>query len=183
MKAQTNSWSQEEEVGFFWYPRWQVGWNNQTMNKQMGRIRLICFTLHYNAQSCQLHKQHVRLRVTCLLNLVWAVSDDVRAATHRLLDGGWPALVQDRGSLGVVNLEAESKADWSDVVSCVLSEREKDRNWGKGRGNDLEIKIQDPWTGSRQTGWLVHYVYSDPRNRRPSRFEACLMLPNWNSSW
>lgn len=51
-------------------------------------------------------------------------------STHRLLECCWPAFVQYRAALCVIDFEAQSEADWSDVISCILDaqsvkEREK----------------------------------------------------------
>ena len=42
-------------------------------------------------------------------------------STHKLLDGGGPPLVQHRATLCVVDFETQREADWTDVVSGVLS--------------------------------------------------------------
>lgn len=51
-------------------------------------------------------------------------------STHRFLECCWPAFVQYRAALCVIDFEAQSEADWSDVISCILDvqsvkEREK----------------------------------------------------------
>lgn len=43
-----------------------------------------------------------------------------RRATYRLLHSSWPALVQHRPTLGVVDLEPQGETDGSDVIRRVL---------------------------------------------------------------
>lgn len=49
-------------------------------------------------------------------------------STHRLLNRGWPALVQHRPALRLVDLEAQREADGSDVVGRVLQPTNKQTN-------------------------------------------------------
>lgn len=45
-------------------------------------------------------------------------------ATHVFLDDGWPAFIQHRTALCVVDLEPQREANWTDVVCRVLSKTE-----------------------------------------------------------
>ena len=44
--------------------------------------------------------------------------------THRFLDSCWPAFIQHRPSLCVVDLEPQWEANWTDVICCVLRRRQ-----------------------------------------------------------
>lgn len=50
------------------------------------------------------------------------VANERWRATYRLLNSGWPALVQHWSALGIVDLEPQGEADGSDVIRRVLQQ-------------------------------------------------------------
>lgn len=46
-------------------------------------------------------------------------------ATYRFLDSCWPAFIQHRAALCVVNLKLEWEADWTDIICSILQPRHK----------------------------------------------------------
>lgn len=59
---------------------------------------------------------------TSLVETKGSRSDESWRATYRLLHRGWPALVQHRPALRIVDLEAQGEADGSDVICRVLQQ-------------------------------------------------------------
>lgn len=63
-------------------------------------------------------------------------------ATHRFFDSGWPALVQHRTTLGVIDLKAQREADWTDVVCSVLSRGAEKCQKKSDPGYDSQVCVQ-----------------------------------------